>query len=232
MATKRVTPPAIEPVTLDEAKAHLRVDINAEDSLITRLISDAREWVERFLRRSLITQTWALYLDAFPVGAGPYSTGLYAAPPYSAGVYGNAPYGIGPYGTGPAGVQPDSLAILLPIAGVQSVDFVKYLDTNQTLQTLDPTLYTLDQVSEMRPARLLPAYGKSWPAHATFVNAVQVQFVTGYGNTAADVPASIKQAILLHVGWHYQYREPNVDADSLFQALERKLEDFRMYTFT
>lgn len=58
--------PAAEPLTLAEAKAHLRVDSTSEDALITTLITVARQSAETFTRRALITQTWALKFDAFP----------------------------------------------------------------------------------------------------------------------------------------------------------------------
>lgn len=63
-----LTGPAEEPVTVDEAKAHLRVDSAADDALIGSLITGAREYVESFLRRALVTQTWDLFMDEFPAG--------------------------------------------------------------------------------------------------------------------------------------------------------------------
>ena len=61
-----ITAPTAEPVTLTEAKAHLRVTAADDDTLITSLIVAARHWAEGFTGRALITQTWDLYLDAFP----------------------------------------------------------------------------------------------------------------------------------------------------------------------
>lgn len=59
--------PALEPLSCDEARAHLRVDVHDEDDLtITPLIKAARNYCEKVLDRALITQTWKLYLDAFP----------------------------------------------------------------------------------------------------------------------------------------------------------------------
>lgn len=55
-----------EPVTLEEAKAHLRVDVTDDDDLITALITAARQIVEMVLRRALLSQDWELLLDAFP----------------------------------------------------------------------------------------------------------------------------------------------------------------------
>jgi uncharacterized phiE125 gp8 family phage protein len=66
MALKLITAPIIEPVTLAEAKLHLRVDHTDEDSLITNLIKVARELVEDATWRGLLTQTWELRLDNWP----------------------------------------------------------------------------------------------------------------------------------------------------------------------
>lgn len=67
MALTLVTPPTIEPITLDDAKRHLRVSHSDEDGHILALITAAREWAENFTRRAFITQTWTLTLDRFPV---------------------------------------------------------------------------------------------------------------------------------------------------------------------
>jgi uncharacterized phiE125 gp8 family phage protein len=69
MSLKLITPPAIEPVDLDTAKLHLRVEHTTDDTIITALIKAAREFAEHECNRALITQTWELALDAFPAGA-------------------------------------------------------------------------------------------------------------------------------------------------------------------
>lgn len=66
MALKLVTPPTEEPVTLAEAKAHLRVDGADEDSLIGCLITASRQWCEGYQNRAYVTQTWDLVLDEWP----------------------------------------------------------------------------------------------------------------------------------------------------------------------
>lgn len=67
--------PATEPVSLDEAKAQCRIDTADEDNLLEALIQTAREYVESFTHRALITQTWDLKLDSFPATiAVPYPT--------------------------------------------------------------------------------------------------------------------------------------------------------------
>lgn len=66
--TKIVTPAAATPVTLTEAKAHLRIDTSdtTEDTLITTLLTVASDIAEKRMARALISQTWAQYLDEFP----------------------------------------------------------------------------------------------------------------------------------------------------------------------
>lgn len=65
MALKLITAPASEPVTLTEAKAHLRIDTTDDDALITSLIIAARSEAEKITRRALVNQTWELALDSF-----------------------------------------------------------------------------------------------------------------------------------------------------------------------
>jgi uncharacterized phiE125 gp8 family phage protein len=63
MPLQIVTPPALEPVTLDEAKAHLRVGTADEDALIATLITAARARAEWHLGRALVAQGWIQWLD-------------------------------------------------------------------------------------------------------------------------------------------------------------------------
>ena len=58
--------PAVEPVTLADAKQHLRVEHDADDDLIAALIAGARVHVEAQTRRALISQSWRLSRDAWP----------------------------------------------------------------------------------------------------------------------------------------------------------------------
>lgn len=66
MSITLITGPATEPVTLAEAKLHLRVDVSDDDALITSLIVAMRTACENEIKRSLITQTWEKVMDFFP----------------------------------------------------------------------------------------------------------------------------------------------------------------------
>lgn len=59
-------PPASEPVTLADAKAHLKVDVDDDDGLITRLIVSARRAAEQYTGRVFVTQSWRHTVDAWP----------------------------------------------------------------------------------------------------------------------------------------------------------------------
>ena len=61
-----LTAPALEPLSLLDAKSFLRVEHDADDVLIASLVSAARNHVEAMARSALIAQTWRLVLDRWP----------------------------------------------------------------------------------------------------------------------------------------------------------------------
>lgn len=61
--------PAEEPITLAEAKLHLRVDHSADDSYIAGLVRAARVLAEKQTGRAFVTQTLRLTMDRFPCGS-------------------------------------------------------------------------------------------------------------------------------------------------------------------
>lgn len=60
------TPPAIEPVSLEEFKTFARIDGTDEDSQLLSFLITARLLVERYLNRALIEQTITLKMDSWP----------------------------------------------------------------------------------------------------------------------------------------------------------------------
>lgn len=165
--TQLVSEPSIEPVSLVEAREHLRVTHTDEDALIAGLITAARVTVETITRRSFITQTWKLYLDRFPASRG----------------------------------------IRLPHTPVQSVSHIKYYDEDGIQQTFPASDYWLDAVSA--PARLSLKESKDWEdTEADRLNAVEIQYVAGYGSAPSQVPAPIRHAMKLLVA--HLYENPDI----------------------
>lgn len=58
--------PAVEPLSLADAKAHLRLETSADDALVTSLIITSRLHIEAALGLALTAQDWTLVLDAWP----------------------------------------------------------------------------------------------------------------------------------------------------------------------
>jgi uncharacterized phiE125 gp8 family phage protein len=88
-------------------------------------------------------------------------------------------------------------AIRLDFPPVVSVVSVKFYDDAGALQTLDPQDYYLDKHTQ--PCYVVPTVGKSWPVTQCRINAVEVEYVAGYGATDADVPEDIRLYLLAKI---------------------------------
>ena len=74
---------------------------------------------------------------------------------------------------------------------LQSINYIKYLDQYAVLQTLPANNYLVDTIT----GTVHPAFNVDWPTVQQQPNAVEIEYVCGYGSTAAAVPESIKDAI-------------------------------------
>jgi uncharacterized phiE125 gp8 family phage protein len=145
------TPPADEPVSLAEAKAHLRLTQDDEDGMISRLIVAARRLVEAQTGLVLIRQGWTVSLVRWP----------------------------------------DDRVIRLPLAPLISIDAVSTGGA-----ALGASHCEADTVAgEIRLLR-----GAIPPA-----GAVTVSLTAGFG-AANDVPAPIRQALLMILAHLYEQR--------------------------
>ena len=68
MTIKIITPPTHEPITLLEAREHLRVEDLQENAVVHSAVKDAREFVEGEIRQFIMTQIVAVHLDCFVEG--------------------------------------------------------------------------------------------------------------------------------------------------------------------
>lgn len=60
MNLKLITPPGGEPISVEEAKSYLRVEIDDDHEIIAKLITTARLAVESYTGKTLMTQIWRL----------------------------------------------------------------------------------------------------------------------------------------------------------------------------
>jgi len=165
MALVITSAPAVEPVTVSEAKAHLRVDGTAEDTLIGSLILTSRLHIEAALGLALMTQSWRLTLDAWPNGR----------------------------------------ELELPLRPLRSLTSVKIVAADGTAETIPSSSYVVD--IDGTPPRLV-RNGGSWPQPEKAANGIEIEFTAGFGDEAADVPAPIRQALLMLIAHWYEHRDP------------------------
>ena len=190
MAHKITSQPASEPVSLEEAKLHLKVDYTTDDNLITDLIASARAYAEEYTNTKFFTQTVEEVFDCFPIS--------------------------------------DSTALELLFSPIQSVSSVTYIDMSGTNTAWDSANYSTDTFT--KPARILPAYGQTWPSTRDTLNAVKVTYLTGY-SAVSDIPKPIKQAILLLIGEHYEKRQNDPQSPFTYKssAAQHLLDRYRMH---
>lgn len=193
MNLKIFTEPTEEPISLYFAKLHLRVDSNAEDSIITDLIIASRRLAEKFTSRVFITQTWDLFLDEFPQNKRKRDSDWWD------GVR-----------EGPISFLNQALrSIDISRSPLQSVTFLKTFDDSNTEFTFAASNYFVDVNSE--PGRLSLKTGVVWPTTILRpTSGIQIQFVAGYGLTAT-VPREITQAMFIMITHLYEHRGDGIE---------------------
>lgn len=178
MATVLTAAPAVEPVSLADVKAHLRIDTADEDGLLQSLILTSRLHIEVALGLALITQGWSCYFDRWPLALS----------------------GRG----GP--VSPTVAALALPIGPIRTIDSLKVYADDGTFVALALTGFAIDLAS--RPARMARRIGTQIPEPGRGVNGIEIALTAGFGATPADVPPAIRQAMLLLIAHWYEHRDP------------------------
>lgn len=188
LSNKRTTDPAVEPVTAEELDAHLRGDgvlASAEGPFLTELIQAAREYVEEYTRRALITQSYTLVLDAWP----------------------RIQNDIGWWDGVRQGsiTQGDQRYVELPIGPLQSVTSINTYDQDNAATVFDASYYFED--TNASPGQVILNNGVVWPIFTRSRNGIEIVYVAGYGDAATDVPAPLRMAIKQLAAHWYENRE-------------------------
>jgi len=183
--TRVITQPVNEPITLDELKAHLRITTNDENTYLTGLIQAARVHIEEYLRRKLITQTIRMTLDQWPFFDFPVWEGQVEAP-FTA-------------------LVPEA-ALKLWFPPLQSVSQVQITFRDGTTTIYASSNYLVDNSTPDDYGRITLKVDATIVTNLQEINAVEIDYVAGYGVNGSDVPFAIRQALLNYAAWMYQNR--------------------------
>jgi len=184
---RRVSAPAIEPVTATEFRTYIKADSGVvADAEANSYIAQAREFIEEKTGLALITQTWRMSLDAWPGYREFWWDGVRET-------------AVTELLTG----TPRVLAFpRYPLASITSVKTYDEASTETTVIVAD--LFDID--TETRPGRLSLKFGQLWPLATRPVNAIMIDYVAGFGAAATDVPAGLRGAVLTLAGYLYEHR--------------------------
>lgn len=158
-----------------------------EASLIETFIPVAQQYVEGVISQPLIHQEWRLETDGIPTTerAGAWWDGVVEGPKSI--------------------IYETAQAIELPRYPLVSVEAVELIDTTDTALTVDPAIYNVDK--NRHPGRIALKYGRSWPTVTDrTVASFAVDFTAGHAETAVDVPASLKFAVVAIAAYMYDHR--------------------------
>ena len=232
MRLKLKAAPAIEPITLDEAKLHLRVDSADDNALISALITTARQLAERETKRAFITQTLQMYLDSAPAEIEIPRSPLQSVEAIRAissvsttvdeTVDKDQPILKVASTTGFAagnsviinrdGAREEEMVILSIQAGISLTFTTNLVNVHMAAQADSVEKYTLISkanyyvdISENSPGRVKLKSGCVWPDHRGFASFI-IEFKAGYGDAATDVPEALKQGLLQLLAHLYDNR--------------------------
>lgn len=107
--------------------------------------------------------------------------------------------------------------IPIPRPPTASVASIEYYDENNDLQTWDAANYRVDLDSDT--AEIWPVDDVGFPTIYSRHDAVRVNYVAGYGTTAAAMPAVFLHAVRLLVAMYYETREPAATETTAVDAL-------------
>lgn len=184
---RQITAPAIEPVTATELRTELRTDSTSmPDAEANGIIAQARNMIEEMSGLALINQTWRLTLDQWPGYIEPWWDGVRQTSV-----------------TELLGGRPRTITFpRYPLSAVSAVRTYNEAGT-PTTQTI-ATYFIVD--IESRPGRMGLKTGQLWPTASQAINAIQIDYVAGFGTAAADVPPVLRAAVLILAAYYYDHR--------------------------
>ncbi len=102
---------------------------------------------------------------------------------------------------------PNVIELLPDLQSVTAASFT-YVDTDGVTTQVPTATYTVDTVSD--PGRVYLAFNQTWPTVRMQRQAISVVYVVRYGDAGTDVPAPIREAIMMLVNHAYENRMPHI----------------------
>lgn len=116
--------------------------------------------------------------------------------------------------------------IRLPYGPVQSVDLIQYKDMAGDLITWDDAEYQVDLIP--RVPRIVPMFAQSWPIYGPYLNAIQITYTAGYGDSPSDCPAALRHYIKLYAAHLYENRQPVIAVQGIVVVPVPQLDNLLM----
>lgn len=185
-ALRRIADPAVEPITLERARLHCRVNHTAEDALLTSLIVAAREHAENYLRRSLVQQDWRLTLDSF-------ARNQFCCSGMTGVIY-----------------LPRS-----PVLEILEISYVDDAGVTQTLQGYQVDTESVPARLSPAYAETWPTTREVMNAVSIEYRAGYAPTADSPPDPAGNIPQAIKQAMLLMIGHLFENREQTIAGVSI-----------------
>jgi len=207
------TPPSLEPLTLDEVKTFLRVDLTTDDALITALITAARMFCEANTGRSLITRSYSLFMDRWPEARRSHR--------FMPGAE-DRPYRLPiAFVTG---------AVELPYPPLLSVVQINVYAADNSVTVYDSGSYFVDTAGV--PGRVVLTQGAVPPLPGRIANGIEIQFTAGYGAAEDNVPALLRQGMLQVIAHLYEHRGDSPDQALLASGAAAIFQPYRLMELT
>jgi uncharacterized phiE125 gp8 family phage protein len=183
-----VTTNETAPITVAELAAWLKMtnvaQIAAETATLQMIIAAATQEVENYTKRELYLKTFKTYRDVFgDNGESPAYVG------YPAYYYQPAPNNTNP--------------ICIRKSPFSAVTSIKYFDSNDVEQTINPTDYYV--VFKESYSLIFPT--TSWPINIQRQQSISIEFTAGYSEDNAQgitLPPSLKTALLAFASALYE----------------------------
>lgn len=162
------TDATVYPVTLSEAKSHLRiVDDTTDDDYITTLIAAATQWCEDYCDRTFADKTYTVAFDDF-------------------------------FGTRIELPRPPVRLNATAASATVTISYVDTAGATQTLTWSQSGTQEFRLDRDHVPAIIYPLYLQTWPSVRIDDKAVQITYLAGYGSTdkvPAQVKHAMKMLI-------------------------------------